>query len=274
MMPILGLAYSPYVPRLIENDPDVFDYVEVPFEMIRHGGGLPASCGKPLLMHSASLDLAATAPVADATLDEVVRQAEIAVAPWVSEHIAYLSATDPQTGAVVDLGFTMAPSFNESTLRRILHGAARFRARTNLPLLLENPPVYLEMPDTTMSLPEFLGALCRESDVDLLLDLSHFCITCNNLGRDAHDELLAVPLERVRQVHLSGYVVDANGDAWDDHVSVASDLEFALLDVVMRRAPVEAITLEYNWSSQFPADVVLSEAARLRSALGRAAVPA
>ncbi len=274
MTPRIGVAYSAYVPRLIDDHPGLFDYAEVSFEMVQHIGALPDCSRAPLLLHSASLNLAGTVDASDATLDGLVAFAEAARAPWVSEHIAYLSAADPDGEQVVDLGFTLAPALNDETLERILRNAARFRARTALPLLLENPPLYLDMPDSTMSVPEFLQALCRASDADLLLDLSHFCIACINTGRDPHAELAGVPLERVRQVHVSGYVIDESGDAWDDHLTVASGVELELLETVARHAPLEAITLEYNWSPKFPPATVVSEAARVRAALahGRVAV--
>jgi uncharacterized protein len=130
-------------------------------------------------------------------------------------------------------------------------------------MLLENPPQYFVTPGSTMQQPEFLAALSSRSEVGLLLDLSHFLITATNAGFDPHSALEGVPLERVREIHLSGVRVEG-GAAWDDHGTVAPPEVFALLDRALARAAPAAITLEYNWPAAFPRATVLADLRRVR----------
>jgi hypothetical protein len=109
----------------------------------------------------------------------------------------------------------------------------------------------------------FLAALCRDSDVDLLLDISHLLITTHNTGADPLRSLQRLPLERVREVHLSGIAVE-RGVAWDDHGAPASTEAFELLAYVLERARPAAVTLEYNWAGCFGDDVVVRDIERVR----------
>jgi uncharacterized protein (UPF0276 family) len=109
----------------------------------------------------------------------------------------------------------------------------------------------------------FLAAICRNSDVDLLLDVSHLLITTCNTGTDPFRALERLPLGRVREVHLSGIAVE-QGVAWDDHGTAASDEAFELLSFVLERARPAAVTLEYNWAGSFGDGVVVRDIERAR----------
>jgi uncharacterized protein (UPF0276 family) len=119
-------------------------------------------------------------------------------------------------------------------------------------MLLENGPIYFNMPGSVMSQVEFLCCLCDRLDTGgLLLDLSHLAITCSNLGLDPMSTLNALPLERVVEVHLSGARED-QGIVWDDHASAAPDVLFELLTRLLAVGRPRAVTLEYNWDANFP----------------------
>lgn len=266
--PRLGLAYSKQTPAFLDAHPDLVDYVEVPFELLQR---VPAvadvGARRPIVLHCASLSVAGTVrPPAD-VLDDVAGWVERVDSPWLGEHLSFITATrlpgDDHSDAYApgepwNIGYTVSPQLTEETLDRVVEAVARISARLAVPLILENPPIYFTMPGSTMSQLEFVRELCRRCDVGLLLDLAHFLITAQTLGRDPFGDLDGFPLDRVLEVHISG-VDEQEGGHWDNHAARAPQVELDLLAVVLERTAVRAVTLEYNWSSSFATQVLLSE---------------
>jgi uncharacterized protein len=280
--PRVGLAYSPYVDDLVtsgaDGPPVDPDYVEVPFEALRHD---PALMGLrdhvPLVLHCASLSVAGFVPPKAATVSAVQRAARETGTPWIGEHIAFLTAAplanvfgDPVEGDY-DVGYTVAPSLNRTTLGRVVETTRSLSRAFDAPLILENPPTYFPMPDTTMSQAQFLAALCDESDVGLLLDLTHLYVSGCNLGFDPLAALLEVPLDRVVEMHLSG-ASERSSVMWDDHAVAAPEAVFELMGAALKRARPRAITLEFNWSAAFPTTLLREMFDRTRAVLTAAHV--
>lgn len=278
--PRLGLAYSRRTPSFLDQHPDLVDYVEVPYELLRHQPAV-ATIGKvkPIVLHCASLSVAGeTRPLE--VLEDVQHWVERTQTPWLGEHLSFITAErDPgdeasdayAPGEPWNIGYTVSPQLSAATLERVLDAIGQIQARLSAPLILENPPIYFTMPGSTMSQLEFITELCRRSQVGMLLDLAHFYITAQTLGRDALTDLEAYPLDRVVEVHISG-VDEQEGATWDNHASRAPEAEMDMLGLVLERADVQAVTLEYNWSAQFPDSALVGEfervAARLPARVG------
>jgi uncharacterized protein (UPF0276 family) len=92
--------------------------------------------------------------------------------------------------------------------------------------------------------PEFIAAVLEESKADLLLDLAHARVSASRLGFSFADYLMRLPMERVRQVHVSGprlrdeVMVDAHEPLLEEDYTLLREL----LDLT---APL-ALTLEYD----------------------------
>jgi uncharacterized protein (UPF0276 family) len=270
----VGLAHGPGVLDFVGTNPGLVDYVEIPFEQLRHAPGL-ASIQEdvPLVLHCASMSVAGFVPSTDATLDAISEHAERTRSPWIGEHLAFITADPLETGVDVAgsptaLTYTVCPQLSEDTVERVADNLAALRRRVRAPLILENSPQYFAIPGSTMSMVEFVGAVLSRCDVGLLLDLTHFAITMLNTGEDALEQIGRLPLERVVEIHVSGLNVQS-GIAWDDHATPAPPLVFALLDRALERARPRAVTLEYNWSPSFPRGVLHAHLERVHRALAR-----
>jgi uncharacterized protein (UPF0276 family) len=271
--PMVGIAYSRYTPSFLEQHPDAIDYVEIPFELLRHNPAVAGTVApKPIVLHCASLSMAGSVPAPRAMVDDVQSWIERTQTPWLGEHLSFITAERDPDGGFADeyapgepwnIGYTVGPPLNEKSVQFVLASLARAEAAFDVPVLLENPPVYFRMPGSTMSQADFISEICKRSDALLLLDLAHFCITAHTVGYDPMSEVMRLPLERVTEVHISGIDTDDHGQ-WDNHASRAPQVEFDLLGIVLEHAPVRGITLEYNWSSRFPATVLLDEISRAR----------
>ena len=253
----VGLALGPIIPEFIDENPGLVDYVEIPFEQLRHNptvGAIQESI--PVILHCASMSVAGFVPPNDETLDAIDREAQRTRTPWIGEHLAFITADGLRTSSNTDtsptsLTYTVCPQMSEETVERVADNLAILRSRFTVPLLVENSPQYFDVPGSTMPMVDFIGAVLSRCDVGLLLDLTHFLITTLNTGVDASREISRLPLERVVEIHISGLNVQS-GVAWDDHATPAPEPVFGLLERVLERARPKAVTLEYNWSPSFP----------------------
>lgn len=278
--PSLGVAYSARTPGFVARYPDAVDHVEVPFELLQHAPGVAdIAANKPVILHCASLSVAGSVSPSDDTLTAIEHWISWANTPWLGEHLSFVSADRSKAGAHPDeyapgepynIGYTVSPPWNETTMDVVVESIRRASQRFAVPMILENPPIYFPIPGSTMTQTEFLAELCRRSSVGLLLDLAHFYISSRTMGFDPRRELLSLPLDRVVEVHISGVDEEAGGH-WDNHASRAPQIEFDLLAVLLSHRSVRAVTLEYNWSARFPASVLLEEIDRARQVIEQVA---
>ena len=268
----LGLAYSATALAYLDAHPDALDYIEIPFEQLRHtpeAGTLQSRI--PLVLHCASVSVAGTVAPSAQTLDAIAATAAQLRTPWIGEHLAFVSAEGLEGEAdalePTALTYTVCPQLSEASVERVVANLDAARARLGAtPLLLENSPQYFLIPGSTMPMSAFVAAVFARCDAGLLLDLTHFLITCINTGADPMRELERMPLDRVVEVHISGLSVQS-GIAWDDHAIPASPQVFQLLQRVLREVRPQALTVEYNWSAAFPQSILHQHLQRVRDLL-------
>lgn len=281
--PAVGLAYSTYVRSFIERHPSLVDYIEVPFELIRYDPSvLPNIMGvRPLVLHCASLSIAGFIPPSQATIDAVKQCISVMDSPWLGEHLAFLTAdplgafdTIPLGDCITEtnIGYTVSPACNHETFEQVIRSLDSCVQEYEVPTILENGPVYLHFSENEMTESEFIASVSQATGTKLLLDLTHFCITCRNSGQDPFLELDNFPVESVHQVHISG-LVQENGANWDNHATPAPSIVYELLARVLRRITPVAITLEYNWSPHFPEITLLREFERVFTVIGARSRP-
>ena len=293
----VGIAYSDYVPELLAVTPGLVDYVEIPFEhVVRVPSAIEIKQQVPIVLHCASLSLAGNVEPNPRLIQQLKHWTQESETPWLGEHIAYVRADGlfleiaehealvcgetnapldddiglpSMEGTAFNVGYTVSPQLSPPVLERVVEASARWSAVLGMPVLLENGPIYFEMPGSSMSQVEFIQVLCNRLDTArLLLDLSHLAITCNNLRLDPIATLEALPLNRIMEVHLSG-ARQEKGLVWDDHGSSAPPLVFELLEQLLEKAHPHAVTLEYNWDANFPLETLERDVGRVRDIVGR-----
>jgi uncharacterized protein len=272
--PRFGLAYGPAAQALSRTHPGVIDYVEVPYEHLRHDPGSLAAIDAPVVLHCASMSIAGFVPPDDHTLSDIATWAARVGTPWIGEHLAFILADDPDAlthGHEVEptrLTYTMSPQLSERVLDRVGENLARLRPRFDHEIILENSPHYVDVPGSEISYVGFVAEVADRFDVGLLLDLTHLAVSAHNLGFDAADALAALPLERVVEIHVSGLSVQ-DGVAWDDHASLAPPAVIDLLRSALVDAAPRAVTFEYNWAPDHDLDAVATQIEAVRSIVGR-----
>lgn len=275
--PALGIAYSRSVAQFLDRHPDTFDYVEIPFELLRHDPAVIATVRIPVVLHCASLSIGGTVECPEQSILDVLQWVERTRTPWLGEHLAYITASRVESGSAhqppaavepYNVGYTVSPPMNRQVLARVVSRLNGYQHRFPVPLLIENSPLYFPLPTSTMTQVEFLSEVCAGSSVGLILDLAHFYISSRTMKFDPFAELDALPLESVVEVHVSG--VDSAPDGlWDDHANTAPEIVYDMLTHVLERVTPNAVTLEYNWPSRLQERWLLSQVERTHETLDR-----
>ena len=274
----VGIAYSGYTLEFLSGDPERVDYVEIPYELLRHDPSV-ARVGRlrPMVLHCATLSVGGSVPCDACEIREIRRWAQRTNTPWIGEHLAFVTANRQDAGPhpepyapnePYNIGYTVSPPMNDASLDIVVDNLGRCQRQIGTPLLIENSPLYFPIPTSTFTQSEFISAVCQRSPVGLLLDLAHLYITSRTMGFDPLAELEKWPLDRVVEIHVSGVQHDAEG-VWDDHASDAPDIVYQMLERCLVQARPRAITLEFNWSAQFPHELLLSQLKRTRAIVDR-----
>jgi hypothetical protein len=210
------------------------------------------------------MSVAGFVPPDEGTLKAIECEASRTKTPWIGEHLAFITA-DPieedQTQPT-SLTYTVCPQLSEETVERVAMNLAWLQKHFNVPLILENSPQYFAVPGSSLSMVDFVSAVVERCQVGLLLDLTHFLISMLNTKKDPMSEIERLPLEKLVEVHISGLNVQS-GIAWDDHASPAPPFVFDLLERVRARVRPKAVTLEYNWSPEFPESTLVKHINRV-----------
>ena len=119
-------------------------------------------------------------------------------------------------------------------------------AALDVPLLLENAPYYGSRGTVhAVTDPLYVCDLLTTTDTGLLLDLAHIRVAAYYLSVDPREYVKQMPLERVREIHVSGPGRNERGEFHDRHDEM-SGTDWSLLEFVLERTGPQVITLEYG----------------------------
>jgi uncharacterized protein (UPF0276 family) len=274
--PRLGLANSHFSQRFVKDYPGIIDYVEVPFEQLVMQPTTPEFyVGTPLILHCASLGVSAEEPPTGEIVAAVREWAAKIATPWIGEHLAFVQAPsislDPLARETCEdifhpysVGYTVSPQMTPETLDDTVRRLSDLQTHFDVPLIVENPPIYFDPPGSTIHQFDFIREIAEQTGVGLLLDLAHFVATCKNQDLEVSSELRRYPLNQVVEIHLSG-VSKQEGMYWDDHAIAASPEQLEIVADLLSMSRPQALTLEYNWHDTFPASVILAQVDAIRS---------
>jgi len=217
----------------------------------------------PVTLHGVSLGLASTESVEPHRLDALARVVNaVQPAAW-SEHFAFVR------GGGVEIGHLAAPPRNAATIEGAGRNADRAARIVGSRPLLENVATLIDPPASDRDEATWLAQAQRATRCDLLLDLHNLHANATNFGFDAMEFLDAIPLQRVRQVHLAGgkWIVRSGvRRLLDDHQHDVPDSVYALLREVASRAADLDVILERDGA--YPGmDALLAQLDRARCAV-------
>lgn len=222
----LGLRRG-FIDQLMSDPPRDVDFMEVaPENWISVGGAL----GKklrffteryPFVVHGLSLSIGSPAPLDESLLLDIKKFITDHNIRCYSEHLSYCS----DDGHLYDL---MPIPFTEEAVAYVAARIRRVQEVLETRIAIENVSFYAPT-DATMSESEFVNAVLREADCDLLLDINNIVVNSINHRYDARQFMLSMPAERVRYFHIAGHHVEAEDLRVDTHGDPVDDLAWQLL---------------------------------------------
>jgi uncharacterized protein len=139
---------------------------------------------------------------------------------------------------------------DEEIYRRMVGCALSFKKNLSVPLLLEN---IADSPDERTNYyfipfvePEKIGGIMSETGAGMLLDIAHAKVTAQYRRWDVREYIQALPLCKVREIHVSGTGIDAGGEPFDAHDAMQEE-DYELLDWVLGYSEPEIVSLEFGW---------------------------
>ncbi len=238
------------------------DWFEAISENFMIDGGRPlavlerarASC--PVVLHGVSLSLGSTDPLSEPYLRALRALADRVAPAWVSDHLCWGSVGGHYAHDLLPLPYT------EEALNHVVQRVRTVQDRLGRQILIENVSSYLTFTHSAMPEWEFLAAVAERADCGILLDVNNVYVSAVNHGFDAERYILAVPADRVGQIHLAGHSHKGTHllDTHDGHVAPAV---WDLYRLVVRRCGQVSTLVE--WDDRMPDwDMLCAEAERAR----------
>ena len=254
---------------LLSMDDDAVDFLEIaPENWIgvggRFGDDLTALAERfPLVMHGLSLDIGGPDALDMELLDGVAALIERFDIGLYSEHLTYCAAD----GHLYDL---LPIPFTEEAVRHVSDRIRTVQSHLGMPLVLENASYYAQA-HREMDEAAFISAVVAESGCELLLDVNNVYVNSINHRYDPVAFIDALPLDRVRYLHIAGHYDEADDLKIDTHGTAVIDPVWSLLDETYARVGAKPTLLERDFN--FPdLGVLIEEVARIRAAQGDAAI--
>ena len=174
------------------------------------------------------------------TADLLREYIECTQTPWLSFHCSLLPPGYVSIGT--KLGWYLLPPNAARAVRSFVAGVEKLRD-LNLPILLENMPAFPTRKYAFETSAGNISEILAETGAHLLLDLAHARVVASVFGWDVHEYLGGLPLEKVRQIHVSGPRA-RKGALYDAHEELGEE-DYRLLAWALQRSEPEVVTLEY-----------------------------
>jgi uncharacterized protein len=236
-----------------EHSPEV-DWFEAITENFLDSGGRPrymldrVAERYPVALHGVSMSIGSTDPLDFDYLAKVRRLATAVRARWVSDHVCWTGIAGVNSHDLLPLPFT------EACLAHVVERIRIVQDVLERPLVLENPSTYVRFRSSTMSEAEFLTRMADDAGCGLLLDVNNAYVSATNHGLDPADLVLALPAERIVEVHLAGHS-DAGTHLVDTHDGPVSEPVLDLYRLAVSRCGPLPTLLE--WDDAIPSFPVL-----------------
>jgi uncharacterized protein (UPF0276 family) len=258
----LGLR-PPHYTQIVETRPEV-GWFEITSENFMVPGGRPLHwldrirSDYPIAMHGVSLSIGSTDPLDQQHLAGLQRLQRRVQPAWISDHLCW---TGVAGGNLHDL---LPLPYNEAVLAHVVDRVRRVQDRLGSRILLENVSSYVSYPSSQLTEWDFLAEVAQRADCLILLDVNNIYVSSVNHGFDPLVYLDAIPVARVRQIHLAGHQRRDDGLIVDTHDAPIAEPVWRLYEHARRRFGDVATMIERDENIPALAEL-LKELDRARS---------
>ncbi|MEC9487944.1 MAG: DUF692 family multinuclear iron-containing protein [Halanaerobium sp.] len=237
----LACNYSPQLIELLRAKEVDIDYIKLALYEGYYDGFENDSGLKPVLLHGINPGLPERVGIASYAGMNWQKVQDV-ISKYQSPHLAvHLDCRREDWGN--------AKPGREAVIARLIAGARAWSENISVPFLVENIPFssYYEQRGTfsyTVE-PEVISRVCAEAGIDLLLDLAHARVTAWYRGEPVQDYLTQLPLDKVKEIHLSAPVMTEDTGFRDRHLEM-TEFDYQLLKWILKETSPRIITLEYG----------------------------
>jgi uncharacterized protein (UPF0276 family) len=255
----LGLRRSLMGP-LQQTPPEAVDFFEVaPENWIGIGGKMGKDFRRfteryPFVAHGLSLSIGSPSALDETFLQRVKRLLDEHNFRYYTEHLSYCS----DDGHLYDL---MPIPFTEEAVHYVAGRIRRVQDILERRIAMENVSYYAA-PGKEMDEIEFLNAVLKEADCDLLLDVNNIYVNSINHGYNAKEFLESLPAERIAYCHIAGHYDEADDLKVDTHGAEVIEPVWSLLETAYEHFGVFPTLLERDFNIP-PLPELLTEVNRI-----------
>jgi hypothetical protein len=208
----------------------------------------------PFVCHGLSLSIGSPAPLDLDFVRRIKRFLDEHRILAYTEHLSYCS----DDGHLYDL---MPIPFTEEAAAHVSERVRQVQDILERRIALENVSYYAA-PGQRLSELEFINAVLRDADCDLLLDVNNIHVNSINHGYDARAFLEGLPADRIVYAHIAGHYEEAPDLRVDTHGADVIEPVWDLLEQAYRHAGVFPTLLERDFNIP-PLDELSSEVQRI-----------
>jgi uncharacterized protein (UPF0276 family) len=259
----LGLRRG-LLPDLADMDDGAIDFMEVaPENWIGVGGRFgrqfrAISERFPLVCHGLSLSIGSPASLDYQFLKDVKSFLDLHGIDCYTEHLSYCSDDKGHLYDLMPMPFTdEAVTYVSARIREVQDVLERRIGIEHVS--------YYAAPGQVLSELEFINAVLREADCDLLLDVNNIYVNSVNFAYDPLAFLHGIDGDRTVYIHIAGHYVEAEDLRVDTHGSAVIEPVWQLLDAAYQRWGVRPTLLERDFNFP-PMSELLEEVGRIRMA--------
>jgi uncharacterized protein len=200
-----GLGLRPEHYRNFRNELPAVDWLEIISENYMVPGGKPLEHldairrDYPMVMHGVSLSIGSTDPLNMDYLAALKTLIARVQPGWVSDHICWTGVDHANLHDLLPMPCT------EEALDHMVERIQRVQDFLGHRIALENASTYVAFSGDDMPEWEFVAELARRADCWLLLDVNNVYVSAVNHGFDGRRYIDALPVARIRQIHLAGH---------------------------------------------------------------------
>ena len=241
----LGLRRS-FMDDLAAVDDAPLDFLEIaPENWLEMGGRLGKKLRHfteryPMLCHGLSLSIGGPAPLDETFVHRLKNFLDEHQVRLYSEHLSYCG----DDGHLYDL---MPIPFTEEAVHYVADRIRRVQDILQRQLIIENVSYYAA-PGQQMNELEFVSAILREADCQLLLDVNNVYVNSINHGYNAKTYIDAIDSQRIAYMHIAGHFNEADDLIVDTHGAAVIDPVWELLQHTYQRHGVRPTLLERDFN--------------------------
>lgn len=243
----LGLRTDHY-DYILDHQPDI-DWFEIISENYMVDGGRPLYFLDrirelyPMVMHGVSLSIGSTDPLNVAYLRDLKTLRDRVQPKWISDHLCWTGVNAHNSHDLLPLPYT------EETLAHVVARIKQVQDFLGERILIENPSSYIEFEHSEMTEWEFVSEMAVRADCSLLIDINNIYVSGHNHGFSGTKYLNAIPIDRVKQIHLAG--PSEHGEMLiDTHDSPVHEAAWSLYEYAIQRFGKVPTMIE--WDDNIP----------------------